>query len=331
LLSQYGPVAVANTHRFMEEVQGNLLTPALKEAMVYLSQSELYTEAPAVLKLLTGIDQSQATFWRLAQDCGQQLEDRLLASSSGEPLTEEQIVYCMADGSLLYTDGGWQEVKVGRVFTEMPRWQGQADRPLLEASEYVAHLGDHRDFARKMDALIKKYAGLGKRVVCLGEGAIWLKHYWQQSLPEGRLILDFWHVMDKLAGLARQALPNELTRRLWLQEQRILLPNSDLAQVNQHVKALAEGKDTLQDAVDKVAQYLANNAFRMDYQRYLQQGLRIGSGAMEAAHRTLIQCRMKRSGQRWSEQGAQNLLNLRVAYKSGKAHLVRQIITGKAA
>jgi hypothetical protein len=315
----------------MGEVQGNPLTPSLKEAMVYLAQSELYTEAPAVLKLLTGIDQSQATFWRLAQDCGQQLEAPLLAHTPGEPLTEEQIVYCMADGSLLYTDDGWQEVKVGRIFTEMPRWQGQADRPRLEASQYVAHLGDHQDFALKMDAVIKEYAGLGKRVVCLSDGAIWLKHYWQQSLPQAQLILDFWHVMDKLAGLAREAMPNELIRRLWLQEQRILLRNSDLDQVSQHVKALAEGKDTLQEAVDKVGQYLENNAFRMDYKSYLQQGLRIGSGAMEAAHRTLIQCRMKRSGQRWSDQGAQNLLNLRVAYKSGKAHLIRQSITGKAA
>jgi hypothetical protein len=37
---------------------------------------------------------------------------------------------------------------------------------------------------------------------------------------------------------------------------------------------------------------------------------------------------MKRSGQRWSDKGAQNMLNLRVAYKSGKARLVTQIITG---
>jgi hypothetical protein len=56
-----------------------------------------------------------------------------------------------------------------------------------------------------------------------------------------------------------------------------------------------------------------------------------GSGAMEAAHRSVIQSRMKRSGQRWSDRGAQNLLNLRVAYKSGKAKLIRQIITGIAA
>jgi hypothetical protein len=38
----------------------------------------------------------------------------------------------------------------------------------------------------------------------------------------------------------------------------------------------------------------------------------IGSGAIESAHRTVIQKRMKLSGQRWSRQGAKNMLRLRV-------------------
>jgi len=50
---------------------------------------------------------------------------------------------------------------------------------------------------------------------------------------------------------------------------------------------------------------------------------------VEAAHRTLVQARMKRSGQRWSNKGAQNMLTLRVAYKSGLAQLVTQIVTGQ--
>jgi hypothetical protein len=315
----------------MEQVKGQLLTPCLKEAMVYLAQSELYTQAPAVLKLLTGVDQSQASFWRLAQDCGEQLEPLLAEATASQPPAAEQVIYCMADGSMIYTDDGWQEVKVGRVFTEFPRQEELSHQPLLASSQYVAHLGDHQDFGHKMDTLVKDYASLGKRVVCLGDGAVWLKHYWQQSLPQAQLILDFWHVMDKLAGLALKAIANELHRQLWLQHQRILLRDSELEQVKQHLSTLAENQPALQEAVEKVVQYLDNNAFRMDYKTYLQQGLRIGSGAMEAAHRTLIQCRMKRSGQRWSEQGAQNMINLRVAYKSGKAHLVRQIITGIAA
>jgi len=38
----------------------------------------------------------------------------------------------------------------------------------------------------------------------------------------------------------------------------------------------------------------------------------IGSGAIESAHRTVIQKRMKLSGQRWSITGAENMLRLRV-------------------
>jgi hypothetical protein len=42
----------------------------------------------------------------------------------------------------------------------------------------------------------------------------------------------------------------------------------------------------------------------------------IGSGAIESAHRTVVQKRMKQSGQRWTVEGAQNMLNLRVTRKN---------------
>src|SRR5690606_18276067 len=44
----------------------------------------------------------------------------------------------------------------------------------------------------------------------------------------------------------------------------------------------------------------------------------IGSGAIESAHRTVIQHRMKQAGQRWTAQGAQNMLNLRVIKENGQ-------------
>ena len=46
------------------------------------------------------------------------------------------------------------------------------------------------------------------------------------------------------------------------------------------------------------------------YYKTIGKGL-IGSGAMESAHKTVIQCRMKLSGQRWSMEGAQKMLQLR--------------------
>ena len=55
----------------------------------------------------------------------------------------------------------------------------------------------------------------------------------------------------------------------------------------------------------------------MNYQDYVKIGCGIiGSGAIESAHRTLVQKRMKQSGQRWSRKGAQHMLNLRVVRKN---------------
>jgi hypothetical protein len=51
----------------------------------------------------------------------------------------------------------------------------------------------------------------------------------------------------------------------------------------------------------------------MRYKQYRKTGCGIiGSGAIEAAHRTVIQKRMKLAGQRWSITGAKNMLRLRV-------------------
>ncbi|MBK7634691.1 MAG: hypothetical protein IPJ13_10645 [Saprospiraceae bacterium] len=36
----------------------------------------------------------------------------------------------------------------------------------------------------------------------------------------------------------------------------------------------------------------------MDYPKYIKSGLLIGSGAIESAHRTVLQKRMKQSGQK---------------------------------
>ena len=59
--------------------------------------------------------------------------------------------------------------------------------------------------------------------------------------------------------------------------------------------------------------YFRTNAGRMHYQTYRDQGLPIGSGAVESAAKHLVQQRMKRAGMRWSDLGARAILHLRCA------------------
>ena len=72
--------------------------------------------------------------------------------------------------------------------------------------------------------------------------------------------------------------------------------------------------------------YLKNNQTRMLYKTFRDQGLAIGSGAIESAHRTVIQKRLKQSGQRWTIDGAQKIMDLRVVNASKQWHRVVDII-----
>jgi len=63
----------------------------------------------------------------------------------------------------------------------------------------------------------------------------------------------------------------------------------------------------------------------------MKQGYLVGSEPIESANRTVIQKRMKLSGQRWTKEGAQKILDLRIAYLNNKWDKVIQSVNGKLA
>ena len=56
----------------------------------------------------------------------------------------------------------------------------------------------------------------------------------------------------------------------------------------------------------------------MRYKEYRNKGLDIGSGAIESAHRIVIQTRMKQSGMHWKKSNVQSIASLRSKYLSGQ-------------
>jgi len=63
----------------------------------------------------------------------------------------------------------------------------------------------------------------------------------------------------------------------------------------------------------------------MQYQKYLERDLLIGSGAIEAAHKDVFQQRLKVSGQRWTLEVFQQMAQLSVGHKSKKEHIIKQL------
>ncbi len=63
--------------------------------------------------------------------------------------------------------------------------------------------------------------------------------------------------------------------------------------------------------------YFTINTERMCYPDFRAQGMQVGSGIAEAACKTIVSTRAKRSGMRWTPEGLDALLPLRTAVLNG--------------
>jgi hypothetical protein len=280
----------------------------------------VYKQVPELVENLLGIVVNESQVYRICQHLSQALPtDQLNAPSPAlaeQQAQGESILYGMIDGSMVFTDWGWQETKLGRVFMAQSQTDG-ALRPWIESSEYVAHRGHYGGFTPDFERLLPPRSAAQK--VFVTDGAEWIGNWLSSAYPEATHILDYFHVVEKLA-LAVKGLPSG---KKWLTTQQDHLLGNQSERVEKNV---AELTHLASDEQHKLVGYLLNNRNRMRYGDYRKRGLLIGSGPIEAAHRTVLQVRMKRSGQRWVNTGCDNMIRLRVAYKSGKFDQVTNLL-----
>ncbi len=80
--------------------------------------------------------------------------------------------------------------------------------------------------------------------------------------------------------------------------------------------ALEDRSAAVREVYRQETQYLRNNVHRADYPTYLAQGWQIGSGPVEAACKNVVGQRLKGTGMRWGEDGADAVCHLRALYLS---------------
>ena len=74
--------------------------------------------------------------------------------------------------------------------------------------------------------------------------------------------------------------------------------------------------------------YFRNHRHRMRYAESKARRLPIGSGVVEAASKTLVTQRLKRSGMRWRHAGGQAILTLRALMQSGRFDSAWELLSG---
>lgn len=307
--------------------------------MTYVGQMETYSKGVEVIDKLVGIKVSLSQLYRVTTTYGRLVEEQLKEACLSEApvemtqVEETEVVYAEMDGGMVFTDDGWLEAKVGRVFRESDCQLSRSKNrngSILQ-SQYSAYIGHYQGFTPRLNLSLSAYAHLDERLVFITDGALWIKNWISDKYPNATQIIDFFHVKEHLADFAKLAKPDLAEQKKWLMAQSVLLKQGQTGKIISNVRGCKISSATAQKEQQKLLNYLSDNEYRMRYNEYLACGLFIGSGAIEAAHRTVVQCRMKRSGQRWSPKGAQYMLNLRVTYMSKQWHKIINLIQAETA
>jgi hypothetical protein len=169
--------------------------------------------------------------------------------------------------------------------------------------------------AEVMGALIQRP---DLRVVKVADGAPDNWSYLGETLPFGVEVLDFYHAAEHL-GAALGAAYGEGTPTY---QERVETLSEVLRDeprgVDKVVGALCRLRMRYprRQAIHTALSYFRDHRHRMRYADLRAQNLPIGSGVVEAACKTLVSQRLKRSGMRWRMAGGQAILTFRALCQS---------------
>lgn len=190
--------------------------------------------------------------------------------------------------------------------------------------------------------------GVQAVLVVVTDGLPWIEDHVLAKLPWAQAVLDMYHALQRLGRFAaeicgtgkkaagklyhrfakllaparsRKRMPS--ARKGHEKGKRRRKPTRRFGSIWQLLDALYEYGATLDsteenEALDSLLGYLQNNAYRGDYDSYHARGFQLGSGAMEAFHRSAAQLRLKRPGARWTAETSLALVNLRLLDLAGR-------------
>lgn len=305
----------------------------MQELMCYLGQSSVFEDASRTLKKTLNLEVSSMQIQRISEHHGRSLDPLIKSNCEAvmpklKPKTENDPTYVMVDGSMVNTrTDEWKEIKLGRVFHGSQVIEIHEKRKEVASSIYVSHLGSVEQFLPKFERTLVPY----KNKVIIGDGARWIWKWAEDNYPGATHILDFYHAKEKLVNFAKHHFVDETKRKEWLREQGEILLEGGVHQVIVTLrKCRSRGKKSKYYKSKAIAYYLEHED-RMLYKTYRSKNLLIGSGAIEAAHRSVLQQRLKLSGQRWSISGVNAIANLRCYEKSGNWEIIEKVVKAAAA
>jgi hypothetical protein len=322
---------------------GQRTSNELKRYACLLSVFVPFETVSAILERITGLKVSGSSIWEWVQEAGQsaivQLEAEIKAMHAGVMPIEEVIgaevrkmmVILGADGVMVAfrsaTGTGatvWREVKVA-VISRIERAVNRCGKPVthLHQRRLVAVLGDIDALADRVRLEAKRQQiHTAPKIAWLSDGArglwrIFDEHFADQATG----ILDFYHAAGQLWEAAMARYDCRASAEIWFPTVRHKLRHGKVGEVIATLAKVAKEAHRhpdRNDIIERVTNYLSRHEDHLRFPEFQDQGMPLGSGFVESAVKWLIQQRFKGVGMRWSEDGFNHLLMLRLAWANDR-------------
>jgi hypothetical protein len=294
------------------------ITPGLTRVICRTALELAYQQSQQLLTDTLGFSPCSAReVERLAKQHGQALEGWPAVEQTKKPKLVGRGIYCLAiDGVMI--PGlpdldqhclNWHEVKLAAGF----------DPRRIRPSFYVAGREEAESFGKRLWHQLEQ-GHLDERSfrLVLGDGAPWIWNLAEAHFPGVPQLLDFYHAAEHLHATA-EALWPKATAHNWWQRRLEQLRSGQMTHFFASLQWLAKRHHTSDPAVSpqRLLKYFEDNRDRLNYCWAVHAHLPIGSGQVESAARHIVQQRLKQSGMRWSDTGAQAILNLRTLHRNG--------------
>jgi hypothetical protein len=333
-------------------------SPSVQEAAALAVSKMPVADAQAVLKRLAGLEVPRATLEREARRQGERAlearerEDEKACDTKGRwevtaaikkdlPPKPFTLVIEIDAWNIRERDAWGQSEALRAAGAEVPsRWhwvygatvfllaqrgkKEDSGRPVIASRGYVMTLGGVEALARQVyGEAVRRGLLLAQHVLLIADGGVWIWKLACEKFPRAAKRLDFYHASEHLWAVANEIHgAGTAAAKAWVEPLLHQLRHGGEAGVVQTLADLTGVvEETHRAAVEREAAYFASHKDHLDYQNGADKGEPIGSGAMESTCRQ-YQCRFKRPGQFWSEQGAEGLIALETFWRNGRWHLL---------
>ena len=283
--------------------------------------------ASKALPEMSGMRVGESTVQRTAERVGARLgktlaEGHVFGASKRWTWTKDaegkSCAYLAADSTGVGMQGPNGAAAEGRMAAVAMVWNGEKEGEVRYVSGMAGGLAALGEPLRKQGGQV----GMDKadRWVAISDGGAGIEDWFRSNFPRVEaVILDFYHAAEYLHAWIKACHPQDdgslvttWCHRLKHEGGRAILDALRAFDAN----ALGEAARTTHR---ETLVYFENQSHRMDYPTYRAKGWPIGSGSVEAACKQVVNARLKGTGMRWGEPGADAICHLRALFRSEKS------------